>query len=216
MRPYSYSSVATYKKCPRKYRYSYVDRLPRSQEVSPAMQRGTDRHNNVEQFMLRESEDLHDELLLYHAWMSQLRDCEVVVPEWKFGITAECKPCEFDAEDCKVRGFVDLKIQDDGALDLYEWKTGKKYPEHRQQAMLYGLIAMLHHPEYATVNVTTVYFDQGKNVGAMYHRDMLDTYIALMKTDWERIEADEIFMPKPQFMCRYCDFSRHNGGPCQF
>lgn len=212
--PLSYSALATYKQCPRKYKYSYVDRLPRG-PASPAMERGTMMHKQIEDYVTGEIDTLCDELSHYESWLDDLKqgECET---EWSFGITEDLEPCAFDAEDCAFRGFVDLKHRVGDALTLYEWKTGKKYPEHATQMWYYAVMAMLHYPEVDGVDVYAGYLDLGQNKHVWYPRHMMMEYVPALKRYMAEPGNDEIFMPKPDFMCRYCNFSRQNGGPCQF
>lgn len=221
--PYSYSRMATFKKCPQKFKFAYVDKLDIPFVPSAPMIRGSAIHDTLEQFMLGHAEMLHPEIHEHYGqYFFSLREEHKghLEPEAKWGISWDMTPCEYDAEDCMVRGYMDLRFvtPDEPIADVFEYKTGKRYPEHTHQQWLYGVATLAKHPILQGVNVTAIYLDQKKNNKIYYPNSMMFEYRPALIREIMEIEntAPEDMIPTPHFMCRYCQFSKGNGGPCQF
>jgi hypothetical protein len=217
---YSYSSLATFKQCPQKFKFAYIDRVEVEQEPpSPAMERGSKIHDSVENFLLRKSEFLHPDIHKnYGQFMSSLREEPGdVLPEWKWGITWDFQPCGYSDSNCMIHGFMDAVIipEDPKAnIPLYEWKTGKRYPEHPAQANTYATALMIHHPERPGVDAMITYFDQTDYWKIYYPEGMMLDYKHKMRVKIDEVIFEKRFPPKPTFKCKWCKFSRYNGGPC--
>jgi hypothetical protein len=220
---YSYSSLATFKQCPQKFKFAYIDRVKVEQEPpSAAMERGTKIHNSVEEYLLGNSEFLHPDIHKnYGQFMMGLREGGgEILPEWRWGITWDFKPCDYYAPECMLHGYMDLVIvpEDKKAnIPLYEWKTGKIYADdHASQACKYSTALMIHHPEYPGVDAMITYFDQSDYKGIYYPNGMMDNYQHMLRREIDEIVFEKRWPTKPSFKCRWCKFSRDNGGPCQF
>lgn len=220
--PYSYSRLATFKKCPAKFKYAYIDKVEVEFEVSPAMERGSAIHDSLEQFMLGKAEMLHPDIHEHYGqFFFGLREEHqgTLEPEAKWGLSWGLESCDYNDADCMVRGFMDLRfVPEDDNIQVFEYKTGKIYPEHASQQWLYGVASLIHYPDYAGVDVTAVYLDQRQNKTIYYPASMLFEYRPMLQRQIQEIEdlPYSEFIPKPQFTCRWCQFRKENGGPCQF
>ena len=91
--PYSYSRLATFKKCPAKFKYSYIDKVDMPFEVSPAMERGTEIHNSLEAFMNGHTEQLHPDIHEHYGqFFFSLRANYTCQPEAKWAFNWELEP----------------------------------------------------------------------------------------------------------------------------
>lgn len=217
--PFSYSRIATFKKCPAKYNWSYIDKIDVPFIPSPAMERGSRIHDSLEQFMNKHTDMLDPEIHEHYGqFFFSIRENYTVQPEAKWAFNWQWEPCDYDDPNCMVRGFMDLKfVPEEENIQVYEYKTGKQYvDEHRHQMLLYGVAALLQHPQKEGVDVTAVYLDLKKNDKIYYPASMMFEYKPAFKREFREIEDCEEFIPKPQFSCRWCQFSKNNGGPCQF
>lgn len=216
---FSYSKWATYQQCPAKFKYSYIDKLPRT-PPGPAAQRGNDIHNSVEQFMLGNNERLHDDIhSSFGQWLYSIRETTNTQPELKFTLDKDWNFINHNSkEDTYVTGFIDLCTdEEDDNVHIYEWKTGRVYDSHIEQRFLYGTIGLLLFPKCNSVTVHGVYFDQKKSPPPnTYHQETLDYSIETWDKRFSKVEQDEDYNPNPNFLCKYCDFSKDKGGPCPF
>lgn len=218
---FSYSSIATYKQCPAKFNFAYIEKAEAPDlPPSPALERGTKIHDSIESYMNRTTEFMHPEI--HEQWGQYMHGIRegggTIIPELKWGITWDFQPCDYDYEMCMFRGFVDLLVVPDDTslpLDQYEWKTGKKYDTHTDQTCKYATGMLLHYPEREIVDSMTVYIDGHPHTNIKYHRMMLNDYLHMLRRDIDTILTDKYMVTKPSFKCRWCKFSRqHNGGPC--
>lgn len=214
MSRYSYSKISTYLKCPRKFKHSYIDKLPRK-EAGPAASRGTEIHAAMENFLLGKITELPPPVRFYDDFLTQLADAGAIA-ELGFAVNREWEVTTPEAEDVFMIGYIDALLAAPEELVVYDWKTGKVYEEHFDQRELYGIISLILHPQYDTVRVENVYTDLQQIEHNTFYREELEN----AKDKWMervgKIESDEVFVPNPQFACRWCDFSSVNGGPCPF
>jgi len=211
----SYSGVSMYVTCPssfnRKYNLKEKADQP-TRETAPAMFRGTDLHNAIEDFLLNKRNDLPKELKAYNEFCTGIRTHKAI-PELAFAFDNKWESVEFDDPLAEIRGFMDA-IMADTELIVYEWKTGKKYDEHANQRSLYGLAALILYPDYQKVRVMTVYLDQQEISETTYHKDMLVTY----KWMWERkinsTKPPQMYPMRPSWKCKWCGYSKKKGGKC--
>jgi hypothetical protein len=185
----------------------------------PAAQRGTDVHDSIEQFMHGKVDQLHPEIhSKYGQMLTSLRaQYTHLGPEERWAVDENWEEVPYKSDKAWIRGFLDLGAQTKTVFDIYEWKTGRLYDSHVDQRFLYGTIGLTLWHEYSQVKVTGVYFDQkGIREGEVYERARLQW----MQDEWKRrlarIEEEQRHDPNPTYLCRYCDFSKENGGPCQF
>jgi len=215
----SYSGWSTHNKCPAQYKYSYIDKLPRG-EMGDAAKRGTEIHDGVEAFLTGATDGPPMQVRhTYGQWLDGLRRGRKLHPELKWAVTPQWQLTDFDNTEAAWRGVMDLYVnptESSIGLDIYEWKTGQIYPEHALQAELYGTIGLTMLPEIPCVTVTNVYFDKKKNVVREYKREDEQGLRALWNRRSKDVARDTDHSPNPGMYCRWCDFSRAKGGPCQF
>lgn len=211
--PFSYSQYAKHKRCGLQYKFSYIDKLP--EPSSAAMSRGSMLHDAMEALALGKSDLLPTAINQFQQWLLELREGGGLEPEKRVAFDADWNPTDWDT--CEYRMIFDLYVAPKGpTLNIYEYKTGKMYPEHTQQRMFYGLGGLLCTPEATEVNVTGVYLDKNIRERSYFHRDMLEAMKANWRQRFENVANPETWIPNPGYHCRWCAFSKANGGPCQF
>lgn len=216
--PYSYSQYSTHAKCGLKYRYRYVDKVDVPREQSAAMNRGTMLHNSIEAFLKKEIEALPVEIDYYTQWLSHLRDTpEITVsPEHKYAFKSDWTLTDWDDPDAYVRTILDLQVKTKDALNVVEFKTGKEYDDHTEQRQLYGLAALLAEPEYSEVTVTGTYLDLKQVRPQTYNRQYVDEMKERWTSYFDLLQKPETWIANPSYSCKWCPFSKYNGGPCEF
>ncbi len=209
----SYTQVSTYETCPQKFRFKYKERIKSSKPKSPAAERGTIIHGSIENFMLGKSEHVHPEVEQYEEWLSDLKEGDAV-PEFKWAVNAMWEPVDYGADDAYIRGFVDMVHKDEDGVTGYEFKTGKRYPDHSTQVHLYSMAVRIHY-EVDEVTMILVYLDEMSNMEIPYKHSMAtDKYLWSSRID--KLDNDPYYAPRPGPYCRWCDFAKGAGGPCQF
>lgn len=218
---WSLSSLGTYERCGLKYKLKYVEKIPEIR--SSKANRGVDNHAIVEGFLKGTVQALPDELSFYHSFLTGLRDYEIY-PEHRISLRRDWTPTSWGANDSWYRGVLDLKLikstqEKEGLADeivVYDWKTGKIYPDHDDQKSLYSLAVFSENPSVRSVRAVHVYFDLNSNREKTFHRGEVHE----LRKQWEdriaKLEQDPQFIPNPGYHCRFCSYSREKGGPCAF
>lgn len=217
MPSWSLSSLGTYERCGFKYRLKYVEKIPeaRSEKAS----RGVDNHAIVEGFLKGAIPELPSELGFYSSFLTGLKTYEIY-PEHKISLTRQWIPTTWSSKDSWYRGVLDLKLLT-GAPDaregiVYDWKTGKIYPDHDDQKSIYAIALLSEEPSLRQVRSVHVYLDLNSNREKTFHRDQMHELRQSWETRVQRLEQDPVYIPNPGWYCRHCSYSREKGGPCQF
>jgi hypothetical protein len=222
---WSLSSLGTYERCGFKYRLKYVEKIKETRSTSAS--RGVDNHAIVENFLKGTIQDVPEELGFYRNFFTGLKSYEIY-PEHKISLTRAWTPTKWGAPDSWYRGVLDLKLIDrtrrlDGEKQelaqsavVYDWKTGKIYPDHDDQKSIYSLAVLSEQPALYQVRAIHVYLDRNESREKTFHRDQVPELRKQWETRVQGLEQDPVFIPNPGFHCRYCSFSREKGGPCQF
>jgi hypothetical protein len=213
---HSLSKLGTFEKCAAQYDYRYNKRLPSTK--GPAAQRGIDNHALIERYIKGDSDEL-GEYTFYKSWLDSLRVGTKCIPEAKLALASDWSARDWEADDIWWRGVLDLLIppMSPGVTAyVYDWKTGKIYPDHEDQREIYAIGAFCHYPDAIQVSCTHVYIDIKQQVKQDFHRDQLPAMQERWKRRFLALEGATEFPHNPQFSCRWCSYSRANGGPCPF
>ena len=217
----SYSGWGTFKDCPAKFRYRYIDKVEVPElEKSTAASRGTDYHNSLEEFFKEEDTEVPAMLAQKFGHFLFTLKQRSPVPEQKYAYTWQWEPCDFDDPEAMTRGVIDLVVGD-YSPEMFEWKTGKEYETHHHQRMKYAMVGMLQFPDVEQFSVTGVYFDKSPRsafITDTYTREQLPELQKYWKSQFLGIKVLEprYMVPNPSPRCRWCHYSNKAGGPCKF
>jgi hypothetical protein len=116
-----------------------------------------------------------------------------------------------------IKAIVDVHWFEGDVLHVRDFKSGREYPEHRDQLELYALIGLAHFPEVKRAEYGAIYLDTGhvSNEGAVLRGNMMDSKVVSWHSKAERMMADETYLPKPGGACKWCDYAKSKGGPCE-
>lgn len=225
---WSYSRYSTYKQCPAKAKYLYIDKL--KEPPSPALENGAAVHNLAEDYIKGKIPKFPAELKKFEADFRSHRkqyakkiSGMIVEDQWAFTDTWDETTWNNWAL-CWLRVKIDCAHHiDDTTLKVRDWKTGKLRAEqnddYMEQLSLYALTALLLHPHIQRVQVELVYLDSGivfPEVPLFYTRE--DT--PRLKKEWTKrvtpMLKDLSFAPRANDKCKWCAFSKDKGGPCKF
>lgn len=211
---WSLSSLGTYEKCGLKYKFKYHDKLKETRSIQAS--RGVDNHALVEGFLRGELKELPPELSFYSQFLTGLKTYEIY-PEHKVSLHRDWNPTTWEDPEVWYKGVLDLKVvKNEGEALVYDWKTGKIYPDHNDQKTIYSLAVFAEHPALYTVRAIHVYLDLNANREKTFHRNQVPELRKQWETRVQRLEQDPQFIANPGFHCRWCGYSRTKGGPCQF
>lgn len=191
---HSYSAMKTFATCPRQYEALYLLRnVPR--KSSPALEKGIAWHEAMEKAL--EGAPLPAHLTWWQGLVDKLRAAGAV-PERKVAVTRELKPTGFFDDDVWLRGAIDVQLHGGKRCLMIDWKTGKVYPDPLQ-AEVYALMQWAEHPA-VTIGFAFAYLEHKRTVSVDVDKGSTARVVAFL----ERIEATEVFTPRPCFACRFC------------
>jgi len=216
MRPWSYSRLSTYEDCPKQYWYSYVENMPGFRPKSVAASRGSEIHDKAEQYLIGKLPMYPPELqkVSGHAMALKMKKPQA---ELKLAVDCNWAPCDYKDENAYLRGIIDILYLEGEHLHIQDWKTGQVYASHPTQMENYVAIAAAHFPEATHYITRLVYVDQGivtppKTTAA----ERLKPIRLLLDGRIKNAEDDTIFPTTPGAGCKWCDYSKKYGGPCQY
>ena len=218
---WSYSRLSTYERCALLAKLLYIMKLP--QDTSPAMERGSRIHDQAEKYVKGEIEELPG-TAVWKPWiedMVALKDAGYEA-EKNIAFDSSWQPCEYFGPQTWIRLRVDVTGYAE-CPEVIDYKTGRPYHTHEEQAELYGIASYLtadDHKNVEKVRVSFWYLDVPDIVEYEYHAEDI---AALMEKWTERAAVmltDTEFKPNPcKASCgKYggCDFAANKGGQCLY
>lgn len=165
--------------------------------------------------------ELFDEEFIQLRGMFKNRKGIFVNPELQWAFTRNWTPCEWFAPQAWCRIMVDNFVinEKEGKATIIDYKTGKNRGGYEQQLKLYAAGAFALYPQLQEVRPELWFLDEGEIVEreeGPYTNDDADDLIK----EWTKLVkpmlVDKRFAPKPSNLCRWCDFSKTNGGQCEY
>lgn len=212
---WSYSLWSAFKQCPRKVRYSKIDKLP--EPPNPAMQRGETIHKKAEHYVKGNIQGVPPELSKLKREFIELKKSKPEHVEEFWGFDYSWKPLRggFNpAQKFTLKADVAMAPRRGIAVGI-DHKTGRIYESHDAQAELTALATLLWYPDARLVAVEFWYVDLGEIV----QYEFSNTYLTKRRKFWsaegDKILNEKRFLPTPSVdACRYCAFRSDKGGPC--
>lgn len=217
---WSYSRLMCFEKCPREFRYRYLDKLP--EPKSPAMDRGITIHANLEEYVkAKKLPRLLPELKRCRKKLSLFRKLGAVA-ERELAFTKDWKLTGWFDRDAWVRAKIDLTVPlaKDRSYGI-DYKSGRPNPEkHVEQMQLYGTLVLLADAHTRFVEHGLWYVDHHDDP---YQTGVIERYAPDLKRTlvmWtgraSRIFSEKKWKARPSpANCRWCPYSVKKGGPCK-
>jgi len=210
---WSYSSISTYRECPAKWKFSYIDNRP--WEPSAAMARGTRLHSMAEDYVRGKITYVPTEVKRIGPLLEQLIHLKAQ-PEVTWLLDRQWNPTN-DPSQAWVKAIVDVHYVLNDVLYVKDYKSGQMYDSHREQLELYGIIGLKIYPEVKRVETSAVYIDTGhEGMDGSLIPAMLPRTIERWEKDAIMMMADENYEPRPGNACRWCEYKKAKGGPCLY
>lgn len=230
--PYSFSKINSFLSCPRKFKYSYIDKIKVKQEQYHLI-RGKYIHHLLECYRnpLKDSikphkQKIEDESVKEYKLLTATfiasptgqkyinQDC--IGREIELAFDHKLSMCGYWDESCLFRGSIDrLNRINDSILCAVDWKTGKYDPKRppNNQLKFYALWCFMEYPEIKTVDCHYVYIETGNVTEYTYTRDDIKSLMKELLLKIKRIEKSRCFIKNQTVLCEYCDF--YKCGKCK-
>lgn len=211
-KPIAPSGLKKHRTCPFQWADQYVfGNKPPEKNTS---NRGIDMHGVLEEFFKGTTAYPSNDRALrpWQPFMEGL-NAKPHTAEGKVAVRRDWTKCGFWDEDANYRGVYDLKIEQSRILDIFDWKSGKIYPDHEEQGLSY---CAMEDGEYDLYRTHFVYLDIPTHVETRVYapkriideRGSLTQQINVVRTDTE-------YKPRPGPHCNWCHLSYKKGGKCR-
>ena len=211
---WGFSKLDVFETCKAKFFFQFIKKLPSG--GSPAMERGSKMHENIEGYL--------------NGWVTELMD-DVVA--WKDALDA-LKAKDFKAEQALgfdkewnklpdwfhkstwLRVKMDASYTEGTKGTAIDFKSGKYRVPSTEQVELYAVGLHAANPSLEEVSAEFWFLDTGETYERTYTADEL---LKLRKKYEKRTEP--IYMtvqwdPQPSNECRWCPYSKTKGGACKY
>jgi len=212
--PYSMSRVLEYDRCPRRFYFKYIEKLPEIVEnagffggkvheaIAKAL-RGQEWEETLADLPYDDMEDAKIKVLTAIKYSKDLG--QIVGIETRFALTQDLKVTDFFEKDAWFRGIIDLIVRNSkGYYEIWDWKTGHSKPT-RFQVALYAWAVMLLLQQPVT---KAGYILLSSNEVLEFELTPQDIGFAEMKLKKliKKIENDTKWQPTPGNHCAYCSY----------
>lgn len=206
--PWSYSSLETFRTCPRMYYHKYIAKDV-EEEPTDAQNYGTYVHTAFEA-RVADGIPLPDGLRSHEGFLNELARLDNRACELRVGLSAEGSPCGFHDPSVWARGVVDFRsesrtVGDQLRFRLVDYKTGRPH-ERLGQLQFYALHCF--HSGAAVVDCRYYWLrDPAHLTRVVYGRDdfaaLWSNFVPVLRRYNEGFVQGD-FPPTPNVLCAWC------------
>ena len=215
---WSYSSLNTFKQCPKKYFHTKVAKDVKEKQ-SEAIIYGNQLHEIAEKYV-RDNEPIPDAFMFIKEPIDKILNKFKgdVFCEHRLGLTVNLAPCGFFDKDVWYRGVIDLLIVDGDRAVIVDYKTGKNpaYADTKQLEIM-SLAVFSHFPDVKTIKSALLFLVNPALIKADFDREDKTELWAKWYGDVAQLKScheSNVWNPMPNFTCsRFCpvESCEHNG-----
>ena len=210
MTAWSYSSLSTFKQCPKKYYHLKVAKDVKD-TGSSAMYYGNQVHKAAEDY-IKDGVPIPTKFKFLQRPLDVLnkidgdKHCEI-----RMGVTKqdnEYTPTGFFGKDVWWRGVADLLIVNGKKAYLIDYKTGKnaEYADTKQLDLLAGA-TFTHFPEVETIKSALLYVVSNDFIRKKHTADLCKSYFTVFDEELDRLEValeEDVWNAVESGLCKFC------------
>jgi len=211
---WGFSKLDTYRTCPAKFKFQFIDKLPSGS--SPAMERGTKMHQNIESYLNGWVTTLIPEVIAWKEALDALKEKDFKA-EQALGFDKEWgKLSDWFGKTTWLRVKMDASYVEGNKGTAIDFKSGKYRVPSKEQVELYAIGLHAANPSLMEVSAEFWFLDTGETYERTYTaKELLD-----LRKKYEQyvapIYADKTWAPNPSNECRWCPYSKTKGGTCKY
>ena len=215
---WSYSRLKQYRTCPRQSKLAVIDKLPRSGTPGPALVRGGEAHTYLQSVTTGIAKPNRREFRWATKQLLEIVGYHEFDVERQWAVTRRWEEAEWYARNTWLRVVIDFVAYDgDTRMMVVDHKTGKvREEETLEQLSLYALVTLVIFPKLEEVVAAAWFVDHELEIKATWERKQLPELKKYWLYESKKLLADRSFAPSPSNVCRWCDFSKAKGGPCEY
>lgn len=213
-KPYSFSKISTFSTCPRKFKYTYIDKFPQGDTDMTALFKGRAVHSILEHYPEKSDhkyaekyQSIADKFINSKLGMKYLQSDSV--REYKFSVNEQFYPIELKSKDTFFKGVIDYITKIDQEFNLCDWKTGKYTHVNNQnfsQLMFYSIYFFQKYQSLESIKLNYIYVEHDAENSLIVQRKYLDQYKEKLNTLISIIEDAQFFEKNKTKLCNYCSF----------
>ncbi len=197
--------------CPRKFKYSYIDKLPRKNTDKTALYKGLALHNILEKYP---EVGTHKLTTKYQYIIDKFLKSKYIhylkrqsVKELGIGLSDTLEPMSY-SKKAMFRGYIDYFTIIDGVMHILDYKSGK-LKEHKYQdftqLMYYAIYMFKKYTKLDTIKLSYVYIEHDVDNSITLKRKYLHNYTKDLLTTIKEVEISEYNKTKT-LLCKFCDY----------
>lgn len=214
---FSFSKINLFRTCERQFEAKHVTKEVIFQPTA-ATQWGTEIHAAAE-YAINDGKPLTPRYAVLQPYLDTINSVEGTKrAEVEYAITKDLKPCSFWSKDAKLRGKLDVEINQGNRIQIVDWKSGKAKPNDFNELRCFSVLTFLNNPEVEkTRNVYVWLKGDSKPTVEVQDRSNIASLLEPLQDTMDKIERaleTDTFRPKPSGLCgAWCDVvnCQHNG-----
>ena len=215
--PYSFSKMNTYLDCPRKFKYNYITKAPKSETDLTPLLKGGAIHNIIENYPNPPTNKLapkyqHIADRFIESDLGKKYIFTKSVNEASFGLDENFNPVEYNDKSAIMRGYIDHVCIIDGIIHIQDFKSGKLKDEKYQDYNQLKIYAIYFFQKYKVekIRISYVYIEHENQENPMILEiKYLDSYINTVKEYLTKVETDNDFNKNETHLCNWCSYKEH-------
>ena len=212
--PWGFSKLDVFRSCPAKFRYQFIDKLP--QGSSPAMERGSKMHENIEMYLNGWAKELMPETAAWKDAFDAIK-AESFKGEQSIGINKNWQLLpDWFGPTTWLRVKMDAYFVEGDEMTVIDFKSGQYRIPSQDQIELYAVAGLSINPEVQKVNAEFWFIDANEVHKVVYTREQLLELRKKYERESLSMYNERLWTPEPSRECRWCPYSKTKGGKCRF
>ena len=212
------SRLAVYEQCPLHAQLKFGERIP-DPNPHPAAERGTQIHQEAEDYVRGKSDDLRN-LLKFKEEFEVLRALYAqgkVSLEGEWGYNEDWEVVDYAQAWLRMKCDAIVWLSKDKIL-IIDYKTGKRFGnevKHGEQTLIYAAGTVARYAKVENIITELWYLDQDELAPAKYTRKSALTALARYDMRMKKMTQAKVFPANPNPMsCKYCPYKKTGTGHC--
>ena len=225
---YSQNSINTYKSCPLKFKYKYIDKINwrqddiGSREYYESLVVGSEFHLLCERYFskipLGINENTNPKFI---KWIDKIRKLLPMCSESRHMIYLPEYEIRYSIDGNVITAKYDLIIIKDNAIEIWDWKTENKKVDYKNaqnriQTIVYMLLAKEVIPKLYNIdvdfkNISMKYYQpefEDEPITISYSEEIHNSYKNRIIDYINRIKESKYLTSKNTNHCKYCEFNK--------
>jgi len=211
---WGFSKLDVFETCKAKFYYQFIKKLPSG--GSPAMERGSKMHENIEGYLNGWVTELSKDTFSWKEALDALKEKDFKA-EQALGFDKDWnKLPDWFGKTTWLRVKMDASYIEGTKGTAIDFKSGKYRVPSTEQIELYAVGLHAANPTLEEVSAEFWFLDTGET----YERTYTATQLSELRKKYEKrvepIYATNQWDPQPSNECRWCSYSKTKGGSCRF